>query len=65
MVTDDQLAMALVAHHGNRAMVYVETQVDAAFEDDDWEGVKTWRRVGSQVEKLLRPQLSLPLVHHG
>ena len=48
----DKVALTLFERHGRRAMVHVEEQVKAAVKKDDWVAVKSWRYVGSEVERL-------------
>ena len=62
--TNEEIAMTLLDQHGSSARAYVEDKVKAAWRDDDWEGVKTWRAVGQEVEKLGTPPLSPPLARH-
>jgi hypothetical protein len=62
--TNEEIAMTLLDQHGSSAWAYVEDKVKAAWRDDDWEGVKTWRAVGQEVEKLRTRPLSRPLAHH-
>jgi hypothetical protein len=47
-----KVALTLFERHGRRAMVHVEEQVKAAVKKDDWVAVKSWRYVGSEVERL-------------
>jgi len=52
-VTDD-VALTLFERHGKSAMVYVDEQVKLALKKADWLSVKSWRCVGSEIEKLTR-----------
>jgi hypothetical protein len=53
----DEIALTLFERHGNRAMVHVEEQVRLSRQRADWEGVRSWRYVGSEIEKLARVPL--------
>ena len=50
------MARALVEQHSNSARIYVAQQIKG----DDWQGVKAWREVASEVDKVVR-QLPLPI----
>ena len=57
-----EVAQRLVDQFGIRAMLYIDHQVKAALDHSDWHNVKAWRRVGSDVEKLLSPRFLIPCV---
>ncbi len=48
----DKVALTLFEQHGRSAMVHIEEQVRAAVRKADWAAVKSWRYVGSEVERL-------------
>jgi hypothetical protein len=50
----DEIALTLFERHGKRALVHVEEQVRRSRKRADWEGVKSWRHVGSEIERLAR-----------
>jgi hypothetical protein len=58
MVDTDGVALTLIERHGKSALIYADEQAKAALRGGDWHRVRAWRAVGSEVEKLLRPQLS-------
>jgi hypothetical protein len=53
-VVFDNVAITLFKRHGKSATVYVEEQVKDAIKRADWSSVKSWRHVGSEIEKLAR-----------
>jgi hypothetical protein len=53
----DEIALTLFKRHGKQAMVHVEEQVKLSRRRADWEGVKSWRCVGSEIERLARVPL--------
>jgi hypothetical protein len=55
----DEIALTLFERYGKRAMVHVEEQVNLSRKRSDWEGVKSWRYVGSEIERLVRAPLNL------
>jgi hypothetical protein len=56
MMITDGVALTLVERYGKSALARADQQIKAALKDGDWQRVKAWRAVGSDVEKLLRPQ---------
>ena len=56
MMAIAEVAQTLVDQFSIRAILYVDHQVQAALDHSDWHNVKAWRRVGSDVEKLLNPR---------
>jgi hypothetical protein len=62
MMAIAEVAQTLVDQFGIRAMLYVDHQVRAALDHSDWHNVKAWRRVGSDVEKLLSPRFLNPFI---
>jgi hypothetical protein len=60
MMAVTEVAQRLVDQFGIRAMIYVDHQVKAALDHSDWHNVNAWRRVGSDVEKLLSPRFFNP-----
>jgi hypothetical protein len=57
-----EVAQTLVKHLGGRAMLYVDDQVKAALDANDWRRVKAWREVGADVEKLLSLRFFNPYI---
>jgi hypothetical protein len=58
MMITDGVALTLVERYGKSALAHADQQIKAALKDGDWQRVRAWRAVGSDVEKLLRPQFS-------
>jgi hypothetical protein len=49
----DDIAPMLFEHDGRTAaLAHVEEQIEISLRKADWEGVKSWRHVGSEIEKL-------------
>jgi hypothetical protein len=62
MMAITEMAQRLVDQFGIRAMLYVDHQVKAALDHGDRHNVQAWRRVGSDVEKLLSPRFFNPYI---
>jgi hypothetical protein len=58
MMVTDGVALTLFERYGKSALTYADEQVKAALKGGDWQRVKAWRTIGSEVEKLLRPRFS-------
>jgi hypothetical protein len=58
LIVLDGVALTLVKRYGKSALAYADEQVKAALKGGDWQRVKAWRTVGSEIETLLRPHLS-------
>jgi hypothetical protein len=53
MAVTDGMALTLVERYGRSGLAYADEHARAAIKDGDWHGVKAWRAVGSEFEKLL------------
>jgi hypothetical protein len=53
MIVSNDVALMLVEQHGRGALDYVDDQVKAARECDDWRKLRVWYEVGDEVDKLL------------
>jgi hypothetical protein len=53
MAGTDGMALKLVERYGKSGLAYADEHVTAAIRDGDWHGVKAWRAVGSEFEKLV------------
>jgi hypothetical protein len=54
IVIADKIALTLFERYGGRALVHVTEQIELLRKKGDLEGVKTWRHVGAELEKLAR-----------
>jgi hypothetical protein len=54
MTMSNEVALTLVEQRGRSALDYVDAQVKAARECDNWGKVKAWNEVGDEVDKLLK-----------
>ena len=56
-IVTDEIALTLFERHGRRAIVHVQEQIRLSLKRADWPGVKSWRYVGAEIEKLARVPL--------